>query len=176
MAHRRHNNRGNTACPIVVPLGEDAKKERVSVETRSGMDVLDLDFGDGSGAGTLVAGLNRKFHAVAFVQVLEPIARNGRVMHEHITLTIFRRDEAKALFGVKKLYSTRDTVTHVGLPNYEKNGGSRDPTSLHYTALLGTTNDRSGYARYERQQQVTVPYYIMTLVSVKCPFLGQTEL
>jgi hypothetical protein len=58
--------------------------------------------------GTL---LNNEFNLLAFGQIFETVALNGREMDEHIR-SAFALDEAEALVTIEPLYCTSYTIRH----------------------------------------------------------------
>lgn len=60
--------------PLSSRCDKTQKRASFTLKLAPGWTEVKLDFSDGSGAGTFVAGFNLELNTVAFVQILEPVA------------------------------------------------------------------------------------------------------
>jgi hypothetical protein len=72
-----------------------------------------------AGLGTLGALLNREFDLLAFIQVFEAVALDGREMDEDI-LAAIASDKAVALGAIEPFDCAGDTSRHVFAPSSKK--------------------------------------------------------
>src|SRR5208282_1273914 len=65
-----------------------------------------------------LGGINQfKLHCLPFLQVLEAVARNARVMHEHIGATLLL-NESKTLFRIEPLHFSRCHSVSIHLSSF----------------------------------------------------------